>query len=80
MWVMCSWLLVGEKSRMTSLVAAEQNQNICLKLVWVIPNEQEVHRTYARHQMANFDCCAVMIVEQITKNDLILNSTPENRL
>ena len=47
-WVM--WLLVGEKSRMTSLVAAEQSQNVCLKLVWVIPNEQEVHRTYARHQ------------------------------
>ena len=49
---------------MTSLVAAEQSQNICLKLVREIPNEQEVHRTYARHQMANFDCCAVMIVEQ----------------
>ena len=35
---------------MTSLVAAEQSQNVCMKLVWVIPNEQEVHRTYAGHQ------------------------------
>ena len=35
---------------MTSLVAAEQSQHVCLKLVWVIPNEREVHRTYARHQ------------------------------
>ena len=49
---------------MTSLVAAEQSQNVCLKLVWVIPNKQEVHRRYARHQMATFDCCAVMIVVQ----------------
>ena len=47
---MCSWLLVGEKSLMMSLVAADQSQNVSLKLVWVIPNEQEVLRTYARHQ------------------------------
>ena len=36
---------------MTSLAAAEQSQNSCLlKLVSVIPSEQEVHRRYARHQ------------------------------
>ena len=48
---------------MTSLVAAEQSQNVCLKLVWVIPNEQEVERTHVI-KMASFDCCAVMIVVQ----------------
>ena len=35
---------------MTLLVAAEESQNVCLKLVCVIPNEQEVHGTHARHQ------------------------------
>ena len=63
---MCSWLLVGEKSRMTSLIAAEQSHNVCLKLVWVIPNEQEGQDTERTHviKMANFDCCAVIIVVQ----------------
>ena len=52
---------------MTSLVAAEQSQNVCLKLVWVISNvrtkKKDTERTHVI-KMANFDCCAVMIVVQ----------------
>ena len=41
---------------MTSLVAAEQSQNVWLKLVWVIPNEQKYTEGTQVIKMANFDC------------------------
>ena len=47
---------------MTSLVAAEQSQNVCLKMVWVIPKYTE--RTHVI-KMTTYDCCLVMIVVQM---------------
>ena len=46
---------------MTSFVAAEQSQNSCLQLVWVIPSDQEYTEGTQVIKMATFDCCAVMI-------------------
>ena len=49
---------------MTSLVAAEQSQNFCLKLVWVIPTNKKYTEGTHVIKIATFDLRAVMIVVQ----------------